>query len=64
VLHVCIADGLNLAFQDFFSWKIHQSGVQAPFGVVRFLDRMQLRPQVVRPQEIVRDPQPAGRVAL
>jgi hypothetical protein len=38
--------------------------VQAPFGIVRFLDRMQLRPQVVRPQEIVRDPQPAGRVAL
>jgi hypothetical protein len=42
----------------------HQFGVQAQLGLARLLDRMQLRPQVVRPQEIVRDPQPAGRVAL
>jgi hypothetical protein len=38
--------------------------VQPQLGLARFLDRVQLRPQVVRPQEIVRDPQPSGRVAL
>jgi len=38
--------------------------VQAPLGVARLLDRMDLRPQVVGAQEIVGDPQPAGRVAL
>jgi hypothetical protein len=38
--------------------------VQAPLGVTRFLDRMDLRAQVVRAQEIVGDPQPAGRVAF
>jgi hypothetical protein len=38
--------------------------VQAPLGVTRFLDRMDLRAQVVRAQEIVGDPQPVCRVAF
>jgi len=38
--------------------------VQGALGVVGFLDRVDLRPQVVRAQEIVGDPQPASRVAL
>jgi hypothetical protein len=35
---------------------------QLPFA--RLLDRMDLRAQVIRAQEIVGDPQPAGRVAF
>jgi hypothetical protein len=38
--------------------------MQAPLGITRFLDRMDFRAQVVRAQEIVVDPQPAGRVAF
>jgi hypothetical protein len=38
--------------------------VNAAFLVARLLDRVQLRPKVVRAQEIVRDPQPPGRVAF
>jgi hypothetical protein len=38
--------------------------MQAQLGVAGFLDRMDLRPQVVSAQEIVRDPQPAVRVPL
>jgi len=38
--------------------------MQAPLRVTRFLDRMDFRAQVIGAQEIVRDPQPAGRVAL
>jgi hypothetical protein len=33
-------------------------------AIARLLERMDLRPQVVGAQEIIRDPQPAGRVAL
>jgi hypothetical protein len=38
--------------------------VKRPLGIVGFLDRMDLRPQVIGAQEIVGDPQPSGRVAL
>jgi len=38
--------------------------VQAQFGVAGLFDRMDLRAQVIRAQEIVGDPQPAGRVAF
>jgi hypothetical protein len=38
--------------------------VNAALVVARFLDRVHLRPKVIRPQEIVADPQPAGRVAF
>jgi len=38
--------------------------VQGTLGVVGFLDRMDLRAQVIRAQEVVGDPQPASRVAL
>jgi len=38
--------------------------VQPDFGVAGLLERMKLGPQVVRAQEIVADPQPAGRVAF
>jgi hypothetical protein len=38
--------------------------VHAALAIARLLDRMDLRPQVVRAQEIVGDPQPAGPVAL
>jgi hypothetical protein len=38
--------------------------MQAPLGVTRLLDRMDFRAQVVGAQEIVGDPQPAGRVAF
>jgi hypothetical protein len=38
--------------------------MQSALGVPRLLDRMDFRAQVVRAQEIVGDPQPAGRVAF
>jgi hypothetical protein len=38
--------------------------MQGAFGVARLVDRVDLRAQVVRAQEIVRDPQAAGGVAL
>jgi hypothetical protein len=38
--------------------------MQGELGLARLLDRVQLGAQEVRPQEIVRHPQPAGRVAL
>jgi hypothetical protein len=56
-----ILDGFDLYG---ISGVFHQRGVNAAFLVARLLDRVQLRPQEIRAQEIVRDPQPAGRVAL
>jgi len=38
--------------------------MQSQFGIARLLDRVDLGPQIVRAQEIVRDPQPAGGVAF
>jgi hypothetical protein len=38
--------------------------VQAPLGFTRFLDRVDLRAQVVGAQEIVGDPQAACRVSF
>jgi len=38
--------------------------MQAHLGLAGLLDWMNLRAQVIRAQEIVGDPQPAGRVAL
>jgi hypothetical protein len=38
--------------------------MKLPLALARFLDRMDLGPQVVGAQEVVADPQPAGRVAL
>jgi hypothetical protein len=38
--------------------------VQRVLGVVRLLDRMDFRAQVVRAQEVVGDAQPAGVVPL
>jgi hypothetical protein len=38
--------------------------MQRPLAVSGLLDRMDLRAQVVGAQEVVGDPQPAGRVAL
>jgi len=38
--------------------------VQPDLGVARFLDRVDLRPQVIGAQEVVGDPQPAGGVAF
>jgi hypothetical protein len=38
--------------------------MQAVLVGARLLDRMDLRPQVVSAQEIVGDPQPAGRITL
>jgi len=38
--------------------------MDAALVVARLLDRMQLRAQEVGPQEILRDPQLSGRVAL
>jgi hypothetical protein len=42
----------------------HQLGMQALLPLARLLDRVDLRPEIVRAQEIVGDPQPTGRVAL
>jgi hypothetical protein len=64
VLYVFVFEGRYLLRGNGAARGCHQFGVQAQLGLARLLDRMQLRPQVVRPQEIVRDPQPAGRVAL
>jgi hypothetical protein len=33
-------------------------------GCARLLDGMDLRPQVIGAQEVIRDPQPPGRVAF
>jgi hypothetical protein len=38
--------------------------VQRVLGVVRFLDRVDLRAQVVRAQEVVRDAKPSGPIPL
>jgi hypothetical protein len=38
--------------------------VNAALVVAGLFDRVHLRPEVIRPQEIVGDPQPAGRVAF
>jgi hypothetical protein len=38
--------------------------MQALLGVARFLYRMDLRAQVIGAQEVIGDPQPAGRVAF
>jgi len=38
--------------------------MQSQLGIARLLDRVDLGPQVIRAQEIVRDPQPAGGVAF
>jgi hypothetical protein len=38
--------------------------MKPPLALARLLDRMDLGPQVVGAQEIIRDPQPAGRVAF
>jgi hypothetical protein len=38
--------------------------MHAALAVARLLDRMDLRAQVVRAQEVVGDPQPAGRIAF
>jgi len=38
--------------------------MDATLLVARILDRMDFRPEVIGAQEIVRDPQPSGRVAF
>jgi hypothetical protein len=38
--------------------------MQGELALARLLDRVDLGAQVVRAQEIVRNPQPAGRVAF
>jgi len=38
--------------------------MQPQLGIARLLDRVDLGPQVIRAQEIVRDPQAAGGVAF
>jgi hypothetical protein len=38
--------------------------MQVKLPLARFLGRMDLGPQVVGAQEVVRDPQPPGRVAF
>jgi len=38
--------------------------MQTQLRIARLLDRVDLRPQVVGTQEIVGDPQPAGRIAF
>jgi hypothetical protein len=38
--------------------------MQRSLALARLVDRMDLRAQVVRAEEIVGDPQPPGRVAL
>jgi hypothetical protein len=38
--------------------------VKLALGVAGLLDRMDLRPQVIGAQKIVRDPQSSGRVPL
>jgi hypothetical protein len=38
--------------------------MQTKLSVARLLDRVDLGPQVIRAQEIISDPQPAGGVAF
>jgi len=42
----------------------HERGVQPALGLAGFLDRVDLRAQVVGAQKIVADRQSSGRVAL
>jgi hypothetical protein len=45
-------------------WRCHERRMQRSLALARLVDRMDLRAQVVRAEEIVGDPQPPGRVAL
>jgi hypothetical protein len=54
----------QLGLRDVAARLGHERRVQRALGVVRFLDRMHLRPQVVRAQVIVRDAQASGRVSF
>jgi len=38
--------------------------MKPPLGIARFLDRMDLRAQVIGAQEVVGDRQPPGRIPL
>jgi hypothetical protein len=44
--------------------RFHQRGMKRELALARLLYRMQLRAQVVGAQEVIGDPQLAGRVAL
>ena len=61
---VLVFDGKEVVFFQHLSWLLHERGMKRELGFARFLHRVDLRAQVVGAQEIVRDPQPAGRVAL
>ena len=64
VARVRVFDGFKILLGDFSSRIGHQLRMEAKLRLARFLDRMDLRPQVVGAQEVVGDPQPAGRVAF
>ena len=64
VARIRVRDRLDLRVFDGSPRIAHQRGMQRALGVARLLDRMDLRPQVVRAQEVVGDPQPPGAVAL
>src|SRR5207237_8194129 len=57
VPRVLVAYQCQSAFRDLNSWILHQRGMEAALVIAGFLDRMDLRPQVVGAQEIVGDPQ-------
>ena len=56
--------GVKVLLINFPSGVFHERGMQGELAFARLLHRMYLRAQVVRAQEIVGDPQPAGRVAF
>jgi len=60
---VLVGDRVDLGGRHRAARRRHERGVQRGFGVAGLLDRMDLRPQVIGAQEVVGDPQPAGRVA-
>ena len=64
VARIGILHGVELALRHAPSRLGHQRGVQLALGLVRLLDRMHLRPQVIGAQKIVRDAQASGGVAF
>jgi hypothetical protein len=61
---VLVGERVDLGARHPAPRRVHQRRVQPPLGVAGLLDRVDLRAQVVGAQEVVGDPQPAGRVAL
>jgi hypothetical protein len=59
-----IFDCIELRRRDGAARFTHQGFMQAQLRLARLLDRMDLRPQVIGAQEIIRDPQAACGISF